>query len=130
MLILIGQARFAVFMREMRSRFLDGPLARRNFLTRTPEIECVFNESWLWAVPRSNPREWVKLPRRQLLLASRIGNFLEPGRRRGGHVVPTACGSAARRNVTATREAIPLNRRLRNKATRGQQARKGPEGPM
>ena len=54
--------------------------------------------------------------------------FPGPGRRRSR--CPSRCRYAAQRNVTATREAIPLNRRLRNKATRGQQARTGPERPM
>ena len=103
--------------RYFRSSLKDDSLNSTG--VRTPAVSGLASD---------DSREWGKLPRRQLSLASRVENFR--ARAVDGHVVPTAVATRLGESVTAMREAIPLNRRLRNKPTRGQQARKGPEGPM
>ena len=90
---LIGQACFAVKYVEVRSRFLDGPLARRNFQCRAPEIECIPE------VPRSRSKPCTPYLQNgpSVFYPSQfpLHHALESRARTiGGHVVPTPKDSA------------------------------------
>ena len=111
---LFGRARFEIDAKA-KLRFLDGTSVRRYFLTRSSSLtralwHCLYKVSRLRAVPRTILANGGNCP---VGSCRSSRNFRGPGRQRSR--CPYGCRYAARPNVTATREAIPLNRLFERK---------------